>query len=229
MADEKHGKKKRAKKKVEPSEQPGGLSESAPDAAVEESADDVEGLKARARERDEFLDLLQRARAEFSNYRKRIERDRIDWTERSVAVFVAGLLPALDDFDRALAHADEAPDLDSFVRGVRLIEGKVYDVLKSSGVEPFEPEKGEPFNPAEHEAITVEVTDEFPDRSVSEVLLKGYRLRDRILRAAQVRVVRNVPVEPNEAPGDEAAETPAEDGKPHRSGGGEEGVSDADV
>ena len=116
------------------------------------------------------------------------------------------LLPLLDDIDRALAHADESPDFDGFVEGIRLIESKIYDVLKSSGVEPFHPE-GEPFNPAEHEAVIVEQTDQLPDQTVSEVLLKGYRLRDRILRPAQVKVARNVPPEPADASGE-----PDEDG-----------------
>ena len=153
---------------------------------------DVETLTVRARERDEFLDMLQRVRAEFSNYRKRTERDREALAERAVGEFVLRLLPVLDDFDRALAHAGESSDLESFVRGIRLIESKIYDVLKSSGVEPFEP-TGERFDPAEHEAMIVEVNDALPDQTVSEVVLKGYRQNDRVLRAARVKVARNTP------------------------------------
>jgi len=182
-----------------------------------EATPEVDALQKQARERDEFLDLLQRTRAEFSNYRKRIERERVEWGERSVGEFALRLLPVLDDFDRALAHADESPDFESFVRGIRLIESKIYGVLQSSGVEPFEP-TGERFSPAEHEAITVETTDEKPDGTVSEVLLKGYRQSQRILRAAQVKVVRNPP-----------AEVPAEDTDVPDESGEEEETTDADV
>jgi len=151
---------------------------------------DAETLQARARDRDELVDLLQRERAEFSNYRKRIERDRVAWANRAVADFVMKLLPVLDDFDRALAHVEESTDLVSFAEGIRLIESKIYDVLKSNDVQPFEP-AGERFDPAEHEAVIVENTDDVPDGTVSEVLLKGYRQNDRVLRAAKVKVARN--------------------------------------
>ena len=162
----------------------------------------IEELKARATERDEFLGMLQRARAEFSNYRKRVERERGEMRTRVIGEFVMKLLPVLDDFDRALVHADESADLESFVKGIRLIENKIYEVLKRSGVESFEPERGDGFNPVEHDALIVEQTDEYPDDSVSGVHLKGYRMGDRILRPAQVKVAKQIVVKD---------ETPTED------------------
>jgi len=192
------GKKKHENGKKTVSKEESAAQE-APETSTAETSE-LEALRARAAERDEFLDLLQRTRAEFSNYRKRVERERARWSEGSVGEFVQKLLPLLDDIDRALAHAGESSDFDGFVEGIRLIENKIYDVLKSSGVEPFYPE-GEPFNPAEHEAVIVEETDQLPDQTVSEVLLKGYRLRDRILRPAQVKVARNIsPAPPEDAP-----------------------------
>ena len=196
MAEKKHRKGKKADESAE----------AAGEATDAETSDTVgiEDLHSRARQRDEFLDLLQRTRAEFSNYRKRIERDRLTWSDRAVGEFVMKLLPVLDDFDRAIAHADEAEDLRAFVDGVRLLKQNIDDVLRSSGVEPFEPATAQPFDPAEHEAITVEITDALPDQSVSDVLLKGYRLHDRVLRAAQVKVARNAPPE-DESPTTDAA------------------------
>ena len=196
MAEKKHRKKKKTK------EEPVERAETAAE-AEEAGTIGIEELKVQARQRDEFLDLLQRTRAEFSNYRKRIERNRLEWGDRAVGDFVQKLLPVLDDFDRALAHAGEASDLEGFVEGIRLVEQKIYDVLKTDGVEPFQPEEGQPFDPAEHEAITVEITDDLPDQTVSEVLLKGYRQHDRILRPAQVKVARNTPPEPGETPAEE--------------------------
>ena len=181
-------------KKAKPhkTKQPEAPVEAEEEAASPPPVPEVPSLEKRARERDEFLALLQRERAEFSNYRKRIERDRVAWADRAVGAFVLKLLPVLDDFDRALAHAEESDDFESFVKGIRLIETKIYEALQASGVAPFEPE-GETFNPAEHEAMIVETRDDLPDGTVSEVLLKGYRHASRVLRAAQVKVVRNPP------------------------------------
>jgi molecular chaperone GrpE len=213
MAEAKRKDKEKKKVKIE-----------TPDESALEEAESVEmpaaedaSVQAKAAERDEFLDLLQRTRAEFSNYRKRIERDRETWGPRAVGDFVLKLLPVLDDFDRALAHAEESTDFESFVKGIRLIESKIYDVLKSSGIEPFVP-AGEPFDPAEHDAMIMEARDDVPENHVSEVLLKGYRQGDRVLRHAQVKVAKSAPAE--------APETDADDDKPS---GEEEEESDADV
>ena len=187
--------------------------------ASEAPSADLDALKTRAKERDEFLDLLQRTRAEFSNYRKRVERDRVEWADRAIGEFVLGLLPVLDDFDRALAHADaSAEDFEGFLKGVRLVEDKIYDVLKAAGVTPFVP-TGVPFDPVEHDALIVEQTDEMPDGTINEVFLKGYHMGARVLRPAQVKVVRNAktPSAPEDASNDAEAD------------GGEGGDNDADV
>jgi len=209
--DEKHRKKKESlQEKRESAEKSEGVTH--PKAGTEEKASaeapveqpvDVEDLKVKARERGEFLDMLQRTYAEYSNYRKRIERERGEWSERAVADFVKKLLPVLDDFDRALLHAENSTDVRSLAEGIRLIEDKIYGVLRTGGVEAFEPETGKPFNPAEQEVLVVEVTGDLPDGTVTEVLLKGYRLRERVLRPAKVKVTKKPPA----APG---AETPAE-------------------
>jgi len=163
---------------------------------------DLRELKAKAEERDEFLDLLQRTAAEFSNYRKRVDRERVEWTERAFGDFVLKLIPALDDFDRALAPAEEKADFPALLEGVRLIEKKFRDILKLNGVECFEAREG-PFDPEEHEAAAVEETDRLPDGTVVETLQKGYRFRGRVLRPAKVKVARKPPSEPGaEAAGD---------------------------
>ena len=178
-------------------------------AAEADSAEDepvsVGDLRTRANERNEFLDMLQRTRAEFSNYRKRVERERGELRGRIIGDFVMNLLPVLDDFDRALAHADESADLESFAQGIKLIENKIYDVLKLSGVEPFEPDCGDGFDPVEHDALIVEETEEYPDQTVCGVHLKGYRMGDRILRPAQVKVAKSMSVE-EDLPDEEAEE-----------------------
>jgi len=177
-----------------------------------EEAVDVEALKAKAAERDEFLDLAQRARAELINYRKRIERERAEWTDRAVAEFALKLLPALDDFDRALREAEAAADAKALLAGFRQIDRKFHDVLKAAGLEPFSPH-GKPFDAAEHEAVLVEESDKHPHHAVSDVVRKGWRLRGRVLRPAQVKVARKP--EP-QAAGDAGPEEPEELKEPEK-------------
>ena len=148
---------------------------------------DVEALTAKAKERDEFLDLAQRTRAELLNYRKRVERERAEWTDRIVGDFMLKLLPALDDFDRALGEAEGASDVDALLKGFRQIDQKFHDILKSQGLESFKPQ-GKSFDPAEHEAVVIEESDEHPHQAVSDVVRKGWKLRGKLLRPAQVKV-----------------------------------------
>jgi molecular chaperone GrpE len=227
MPDEKHEKKaKSAGSRPEPHQpQAGADAEPAKsvDAEAVQEPVEVEELRKRGRERDEFLDMLRRVQAEFSNYRKRVERERAEWTDRAVGEFVLKLLPVLDDFDRALVHADESPDFDGLVGGIRLIESKIYEIMKASGVEPFVP-GAQLFNPEEHEAVLVERSGKLPDGTVNKVLRKGYRMRDRLLRPAQVQVVR-------ESSGGSTGEKPgaAERAASEEDAAKEDDESDADV
>jgi len=181
---------------------------------------DLEALKAKAAERDEFLDLAQRTRAELINYRKRVEREREEWTDRAVADFALTILPALDDFDRALKEAESVRDLRTLLEGFRQIDRKFHLVLRAAGLESFSP-RGKPFDPAEHEAVVVEETDAHPHHTVSEVTRKGWRLRGRVLRPAQVKVARSPEPEPDANP------PGAADAKPEA--GKKEPENDADV
>jgi molecular chaperone GrpE len=202
MTHEKQEKKgKKHPEERESAEKPGDADETAGEGGAAtpvehprsvESPLDLEALKAKAQERDEFLKLLQRTAAEFSNYRKRIERERAEWTDRAFGEFVLKLLPALDDVDRALSHAREGADFEALVAGVRLIEKKFHDILKWNGVESFEAREG-PFDPEEHEAAAVEQTDRVPDGTVTGTLQKGYRFRGGVLRPAKVKVARKTP------------------------------------
>lgn len=148
---------------------------------------DVETLKSKAVERDEFLDLAQRARAELINYRNRIERERGEWADRAVADFATKILPVLDDFDRALREAGSATDVATLLDGFRQIDRKLHVVFKSAGLEAFAPH-GKTFDPAEHEAVVVEETDKRPHHAISEVMRKGWKLHGKVLRPAQVKV-----------------------------------------
>ena len=145
-------------------------------------------MAAKAEKADEYLDLAQRTRAEFENYRKRAAREAAAAQERGAAKLALELLPAVDNLDRALAHAGETPNGDaSFVSGVKHVHSDVLAALRRAGIEPFSPE-GEQFDPQLHEAVAQQPFEGIVPGTVVEVYQRGYRLGDTILRPARVVV-----------------------------------------
>ena len=148
------------------------------------NAAEIEQLKG---ERDQLLDRLARLQAEFENARKRAERDRGADRDYATASVVEQFLPVLDNFELALKATGSAEQLRS---GVELIIKQMEEVLRQMQVLPI-PSEGEPGEPRVHEALgSVERLD-LPDQHVAEEIRRGFRLRDRLLRPALVRVVSN--------------------------------------
>lgn len=145
--------------------------------------EEVKRLKA---EHDVLYDRLARLQAEFENYRKRAAREQSEYREYANAEVVKFLLPILDSFDRALEN--HAGDED--FRGVALINKQLHDALAKLGLRPI-PAQGEPFDPHLHQAVEMVETTEAEDNHVLEELQRGYKLKDRLLRPAMVRVARN--------------------------------------
>lgn len=145
-------------------------------------------LTALRRERDELHDRLLRSVAEFDNYRKRTERERRELAERALAAVVEDLLPIVDDLERALAAAEDRAD-QSLRDGVVLIHRGLLDLLRRRGVEPFDA-VGQMFDPEWHEAVAGEPADGRPDGEITRELRRGYRIGQRLLRAAQVTVAK---------------------------------------
>ena len=144
--------------------------------AVEET-EPVDELAAAQKERDEYLDALQRLKAEFDNYRKRVARDQQELAARAHERLVKELVPILDDLERALAHEG---DLDE---GIRLIHRQFSDALAKEGLTEV-PTDGK-FDPHTQEALLSQPS-EADEGDVIQVLQKGYRLGDRVLRPARV-------------------------------------------
>ncbi len=138
-------------------------------------------------ERDSLLDRLARAQADFDNARKRASREQQEYRDYALTDVVKSLLPVLDSFDRALEHNPEAGE---FRSGIELINKQLHDVLTKLGLRPI-PAKGEPFDPHLHQAIEMVDTTEAEDHHVLDELQRGYKLKDRLLRPAMVRVARN--------------------------------------
>jgi molecular chaperone GrpE len=135
-----------------------------------------------------LLNMLQRERADFLNYKRRVEREREQDREAGQLDVIRALLPLLDELDRALAQvpADLAPH--AWVRGISLSRHRLARALTDLGVERIGA-AGEPFDPARHEALFFDTQPESTDQRVSTVINPGFRLGDRLLRPAQVGVV----------------------------------------
>jgi molecular chaperone GrpE len=159
------------------------MTEDAPQ--VEESVEEeIDQLTEVTRERDEYLDALQRLQAEFANYRKRTAREQTELSTRASERVLKELLPIVDDLERALeaAAAHEEAKLED---GVRLVHRSLTELLAKEGL--VEVETNGKFDPHVHEALLSQPSDE-EEGSVVEVLQKGYRLGDRVLRPARVVV-----------------------------------------
>lgn len=139
-------------------------------------------------ERDELFDRLARLQAEFDNYRKRMAREQDDFRQYAVSDAVKQFIPVLDNLYLALKHDTGAPD--DLRKGVDLIRKQMEDAMAKLGVRAVEAE-GEPFDPHHHEAVEMVESDEHPENQVVDELQRGYKLRDRLLRPAMVRVARN--------------------------------------
>ncbi len=149
-------------------------------------------LKRVEAERADLKDRLMRRQAEFDNYRKRTERERGEAYNRMVGDVARKLLPVLDNLRRALdaeasMKANESEEFRHFLNGVELIYKQLNDVLEGLGVEPVAA-VGHRFDPHLHEAVVTEQTEEFEPDTVMQELVRGYRLGDKLLRPAVVKV-----------------------------------------
>jgi molecular chaperone GrpE len=144
------------------------------------------------RERDEYLDALQRLKAEFENYKKRIARDQADLHARASERLTKTLIPVLDDLERALEHAtvDPGGDGQELEEGVRLVHRALADALTREGLVEV-PTEGR-FDPHTQEALLTQPSDA-PEGDVIQVLQKGYKLGERVLRPARVVVSSGLP------------------------------------
>lgn len=149
-------------------------------------------LKRAAAELADLKDRLARRQADFENYRKRTERERVETYNRVVAEVAAKLLPVLDNLARALDaerswEADESEEFRHFLHGVELIDKQLNDVLEALGIKPIAA-VGERFDPHVHEAVATELTEDHEPDTVVEEMARGYLLGNKLLRPAKVKV-----------------------------------------
>ena len=142
-------------------------------------------LETAVAQRDEYLDSLRRTQADFQNFKRRNQTARADGYEDGVREAIAAMLPSIDNLERALDAADKAGVNDGLTDGVRMTLTTLLDGLKRFGFEEV-PSLGEQFDPEKHNAVMREVGDE-PGK-ILEVFQKGYRVKDKIIRYAMVKV-----------------------------------------
>ena len=156
--------------------------------------DDLDALRARAeaaeQSRDEYLNLAQRTRADFENYQKRVQRDMAQERRYAEAPLALDLLPALDNLERATAAARQAGEKGPLIQGVAMVQNQLLDVLRRHGVTRIDAQ-GQPFDHDLHEAVMQRPSKDVPPNTVLQVLEHGYKIHDRLLRAAKVIVSKS--------------------------------------
>ncbi len=144
---------------------------------------------------EKYLENLLRAKAEFENYKNREVRQKEAFLRYTLENVVGNLLPTLDDFERALASAKTSQDFSSFHQGVEMIYSQFFKTLEKEGLVKIEAE-GKEFDPRFHEAQEIIESSEYPEDTVVEELLKGYKLKDKVIRPAVVKVAKHKEKEP---------------------------------
>ena len=147
---------------------------------------DVDALKA---DLARCQDRLLRTTAEFDNYRKRTERERREIADRTVESLLLDLVGVVDDFERALRADADGGSADAYRQGVELIHRRVLDLLERRGVTPIDA-VGADFDPNVHQAVTTEAAGDHRDGEVTEQFRRGYKIGERLLRPAMVKVAR---------------------------------------
>jgi molecular chaperone GrpE len=152
----------------------------------EELRDELARTRAQA---DEYLEGWQRARAEFANYKKRIEREQSQVYQTAAGSVIKRFLGVLDDLERALKNRPPTGDGAIWAEGIELVYRKLVSILESEGVKPMEI-TGQMFDPNLHEAILSEDSDQHESGQIIEALQQGYLLGEKVLRPARVRVAK---------------------------------------
>jgi len=137
----------------------------------------------------ETRDQLLRKAADFENFRKRMNQEKQNAIEYANQSLLLDIIPVIDDFERAIQSAEKSADLNAFIEGVKMIEKRLTSQLESKwGLKRFSA-AGEPFDPNMHEALMMEKSPDITEAVVQEDLVRGYLLKDRVIRAAKVKVL----------------------------------------
>ena len=154
-----------------------------------------EQLAEALREKDQFRTMALRSQADLANYKRRAAEEMVEARRSASTGLLLKVLSVVDDMERALAHVPEDAVAPGWLDGLRLVQRNLSNLLDSEGVTVIEAQ-GRPFTPWEHEAVLYEETPDSAEGTVVRVIREGYRLRDRVLRPAQVAVAKTPEREP---------------------------------
>ena len=147
-------------------------------------------LSEKTKQADEYLDHLQRMKAEFENYKKRAAKDQASLIEYANQDLILKLLDIVDNFDRAMEHKNEVNDVGEFITGIEMIQTQLNAMLSQEGVLAIEA-LGKTFDPTIHEAVMCVATNEHPDNIVIDEIKRGYMFKDKLIRPSMVKVSKN--------------------------------------
>ena len=153
---------------------------------IDSAKEDIDEIK---HERDEYHDLLLRKTAEFDNFRKRIERERLNINQSAAIDFIEELLPLIDDLERASSINTNETSVKSYHDGIQIIHRQLLELLAKRGVKLIET-KDQHFDPHYHEAVAYEPSSNHHEGQIIGELRRGYMMREQLLRAALVRVAK---------------------------------------
>ena len=171
---------------------------------MDEEQDELTRLQAEldeaTREREQYKNMAQRSQADLVNYRRRAAEELADAKERANSQLLLRMLSVADDLSRTLDHVAEDSVAPGWLEGLLLVQRNLLSVLEAEGLTKIETAIGQPFDATEHEAVFFEPGSEREEDTVVQVVRVGYRLRDHVLRAAQVSVARPAEPEPEAEP-----------------------------
>ena len=179
------------------------------DTELDETAQLQAQLEESERERDQFKAMALRYKADLDNYKKRAAQEMEESRDRVAAQLLLKLVTVADDFSRAVNHLPEDAVDPSWFEGIQLVQRSMESMLHSEGLSRIEAAIGQPFDVYEHEAVFFEPTDEVEEGAVVRIIRDGYKLRSRVLRAAQVSVAQ-APPESIEQPESESQQQEAQ-------------------
>ncbi|MFA4991242.1 MAG: nucleotide exchange factor GrpE [Candidatus Omnitrophota bacterium] len=152
--------------------------------------EEFQALKEKAGKADENFDRLLRLQADFDNFKKRLEKEKVEFIKYANEEIIIEMLKVLDDFERAVEAGKTKHDFDTLYKGVEMIYRDLREFLKQKGLKEIEA-KGKLFDSHEHEAMMQEETDKHPEDHVMEEFQKGYTLNGRVVRPAKVKVAKS--------------------------------------
>jgi molecular chaperone GrpE len=158
-------------------------------AGPEITQEELDELKAKAAERDEYYDRYLKVHAEYENTRRRLEKEKFEHIRFANEDIIGRLFPIMDNFDMAFAAMEKAEDKAAVLDGIKMIQKEFHKVLEDCGVKKIET-VGKQFDPNVHEAVMAVEAPDKKDEEILEEVRSGYMLNDRLLRAAQVKVAK---------------------------------------